>query len=345
MSLNDRKIKILEALITDYIVTGEPVSSRTIAKHYDLGISSATIRNEMSDLEEMGFIVQPHASSGRVPSDKGYRLHVDRIAELRELTNEETEYLKNVILGNTTHMEYLMKETAKAISVLTNYATIVSEVGLQKISIKYIQLMPMDSGAIVVTVITINKLIKNRVLNVSESPDIDMLNELTMILNKLLSGKTVEDMDGIIIEETSVHKSLLESVLATIREILTTEQEIEIFTSGVNNMLAFPEFNDIEKAKAIFKTFEEKEVLINLLDKNTSDSVQVVIGSENSLEEMKDLSLIRANYKIGNQPLGTIGIVGPKRMDYFTVTSVLNAVVKNVNSVLYALDMDKLRKM
>lgn len=347
MILNERKIKILEALINDYIATGEPIGSRTIAKKYDLGISSATIRNEMSDLEEMGFILQPHASSGRIPSDKGYRLHVDRFNKYRELTQEETVYLKEIILNNINHMEYLMKETAKAISILTNYITIVSEPELKKITINHIHLMPMDKNSIVLVLITANKLIKNHIINVDKVPNINTLNELSAILNKLLKGNNVEDILNINIndikKEGTTFSNILDDILKAIFDILTHEENVEVYTSGVNNILAFPEFSDIKKAKSIFKTFEEKEILITLLDKNNSDNIQVVIGSENSLEQMKDCSIIRANYKLGNQSLGTIGIIGPTRMDYYQVSSVLNGIVKNINSVLYPINIDKFK--
>lgn len=344
MTLNERKIKILEALINDYIATGEPIGSRTIAKKYDLGISSATIRNEMSDLEEMGFILQPHASSGRIPSDKGYRLHVDRFNNYRELTKDETVYLKEIILSNINHMEYLMKETAKAISILTNYTTIVSEPELKKISISHIHLMPMDKSSIVLVLITANKLIKNHIINVDKVPNTNILNELSAFLNEILQGKNVEDILNININEIKKDKTsftnILEDILKAIFDILTQEEDVAVYTSGVNNILTFPEFSDLKKAKNIFKTFEEKEILITLLDKNDSDNIQVVIGSENSLEEMKDCSIIRANYKLGNQSLGTIGIIGPTRMDYYQVSSVLNGIVKNINSVLHSINMD-----
>ena len=333
-NLNERKIKILEAIIKDYITFGEPVSSRTIAKRYDLGVSSATIRNEMSDLEDLGFILQPHTSSGRVPTELGYRMHVDRL-ELRDLTKTETEYLQSMINNNINHMEYLMRETAKAISLLTNYTTVVTEASHKKLTLQYVQLMPLDTNTIAVTVITITKLIKNCVVKSNDAPDTSTLNQLTIFLNEILQGKTAEDIRTIKID-ASPHKDLLESILISIVDLLTLEQDIEVFTSGVNNILTHPEFNDIEKAKSIFKTFEQKEMLITLVESNSmTENMQVVIGSENSLEEMKDCSIIRATYQQDNTPLGAIGIIGPTRMDYSTVASILNSVVKNINSILY----------
>ena len=331
--LSDRKIKILEAIIKDYIVHGEPISSRTIEKKHNLGISSATIRNEMSDLEEMGLIVQPHASSGRIPTDAGYRMHVDRM-EISGLGEKERAYLNEIIVSNINNMEVLMKETAKAISVLTNYTTIVSEAGVKRLVIRYIQLMPLDANSIVVTVITVSKVIKNAALSVDTELDINTLNQLTAFLNHILRDKTVEDITGIIIEN-SPHKHLLDSILDIIAKILTSEEEIEVFTSGVNKILTYPEFSNVSKAEGIFKALEEKEILINLLDKNDSDNVQVIIGSENALEQVQDCSIIKANYQGAGQSVGAIGIIGPKRMDYYNAVSILKEVVKNINSVLY----------
>lgn len=340
--LNDRKIKILEAIINDYIQTAEPIGSRTIAKKYDLGISSATIRNEMSDLEDMGYIVQPHTSAGRVPSDKGYRLYVDRLMHYRDLTYEETDYLRSIIVNNINHMEYLMRETAKAISVLTNYTTIASEPEMEITSIKHIQLLPMDEKNVALVLITDNKVIKNHVISVENAPDYETLTKLSFILNDLLGGRKFNDIATIEVEgvEGQQNNEILQKILEAVKEIILQENNVRVYTSGVNNILEYPEFSDIEKAKGLFKTFEEKEVLITLLGNNNNENVQVVIGSENSLEQMKDCSIIKANYMYGQKSLGAIGIIGPTRMDYAQVVSVLYGIVKNVNAILHSMTKD-----
>lgn len=338
MILNERKIKILEAIINDYIVSAEPIGSRTIAKKYDLGISSATIRNEMSDLEEMGYIVQPHASSGRVPSDKGYRLYVDTLMQYRSLTKDEVDYLNGIVLNNVSHMEYLMKETAKAISILTNYTTIVSEPQAEKTKVKHIQLMPMDETSIVLILITDDKVIKNHIIKMTKAPDYETLNNLSVVLNKLLSGQSIEDMEEMNILEAknaAEDNGVLEKITEAIKSLLSQEDSVKVYTSGINNILEFPEFSDIEKAKNMFKTFEEKQILITLLGNKPSDKVEVVIGSENNLEQLKDCSIIKANYSYGEKSLGTIGIIGPTRMDYSQVVSVLYGIVGNLNSFIY----------
>jgi len=333
---NERKVRILEAIINDYIATAEPIGSRTIAKKYDLGISSATIRNEMSDLEEMGYIVQPHTSAGRVPSDKGYRLYVDKLMPRRELTDEETAYLHSVIAGNISHVESLMRETAKAISVLTNYTTIATEPTADLTSIKHIQLLPMDGGSIAIIIVTSNNSIKNHVLKLESAPDYEALTKLSFVLNDLLSKNKLSEISKIEIEGLGGGRDIPQKILDCLKQIMVKEEGVRIFTSGVRNILDYPEFSDIEKAKELFKTFEEQEMLITLLG-NNNENVQVVIGAENTLEQMKGCSIIKANYMYGKRHLGAIGIIGPTRMDYSQVFGVLNGIVKNVNAVLYSM--------
>lgn len=342
MNLNDRKIRILEAIINDYIATAEPIGSRTIAKKYDLGVSSATIRNEMSDLEELGLIVQPHTSAGRVPSDKGYRLYVDQLMHSRELTKEETSYLRNLIDDNIGHIEYLMKQTAKALSIMTNYTTVVSEPKSSKVKIKHIQLVPVDDKSVVAVIVTNNKVVKNHILRASVIPEPDELNRISNILNLCLERYGLDNIDNEIVEailrETG-NSELISQVFKAIVNTVKAEEDVQLYTSGVKNILAFPEFSDIEKAKTLFQTLEEKDMLITLLggDSEPEGKIQIMIGGENNLEQMKDCSIVRANYKFGNDSYGTIGIIGPTRMNYSQTVSILNGIVKNINDVIRAL--------
>lgn len=341
MTLNERKIKILEAIINDYIATAEPIGSRTIAKKYGFGISSATIRNEMSDLEEMGFIIQPHASAGRVPSDLGYRLYVDTLMRTRELNEEERNYLRRVIEENISRIDDLMMETAKAISYLTNYTTIVSEPNMNRQTIKHIQLVPVDEQNIAIVLVTNDKIVKNHVVRVHESPDFETLTKLSAVLNKYLSGAdeapSAENLKAELEQNFPNDSETWQSVLSAISNQLYVEQQVRIYTSGVKNILEFPEFADINKAKAVFTTLEEQEMLITLLNGNDYGDVSVVIGSENSLLSLKDCSIIKTSYGVGKNKLGSIGIIGPTRMDYSQVASVLNGIVKYINYAISAL--------
>lgn len=330
-------MNILEAIINDYIQTAEPIGSRTIAKKYDFGISSATIRNEMSDLEDMGLIIQPHASAGRIPSDKGYRLYVDRLNQYRELTKEESVYLQQIVRNNIDEIDYLIKETAKVISILTNCTTIVSEPHMEKIVIKHIHLIPLDEEAIMLILLTDNKDVKNRKVTVGISLDYETLINLSIIFNKFLQGVSIEDITNekleLLRKNLNQYEKIVTPIMVAIFSIIETEENKKIYTSGVKNILEFPEFSDLDKARSLVQTLEEKNVLVNLLG-DSNDQIQIIIGGENSVEQMKDCSLIKTNYMLGDKACGTIGIIGPTRMDYLEVVSILNGIVKNINEVL-----------
>lgn len=345
MALNDRKIQILQAIINDYIATAEPVGSRTIAKKYNLGISSATIRNEMSDLEEMGFIIQPHASAGRIPSDLGYRLYVDRLMQKRELKEEEQQFLQSVVARNISQIDYLMEETAKAISMLTNYTTLISEPVSKGAKLKQIRLLPLDSESILLVIATEGNYVKNHILKVSVVPEEEKLFEMGKEINAILKGCTIKDIDERIVRvlkgKRQEYSYMLPALLSAIEQTARGAENIQVHLSGAKNILAFPEFSDIQRAKSLFQTLEQKDVLVTLLGENKDDAMQIMIGSENNLQSMKDCSVITTTYKMGDGTRGTIGILGPTRMDYSQVVSVLNGMVKNIENVLKALKEEK----
>ncbi len=341
MTLNDRKIKILEAIITDYIATAEPVGSRTIARKYDFGISPATIRNEMSDLEEMGLIEQPHTSAGRIPSQKGYRLYVDNMMHRKTLTNDETEFLKNAISLNVNRVEYLMQQTARAVAMLTSYTTIVTEPKSAKIKIKHIQLVPVDKNAVAAVVVTDSKSIKNHIIKAKAIPDAEGLYKISNEITNIIKGCSLEEIDKSavtrLVNKFSDYEELIAKVFRAVISTARQEEDIHLYTSGVRNLLGFPEFSDVEKAKNIFQAFEEKDMLITLLgngDDKASDKIQILIGGENNMEELKDCSIVKAKYKFGDNSVGRIGIIGPTRMNYSQTVSVLDEIIKKLDIVI-----------
>jgi len=346
VALNDRKIQILQAIINNYIETAEPVGSRTIAKKYNLGISSATIRNEMSDLEEMGFILQPHASSGRIPSDMGYRLYVDHLMQKKELGEEEQRYLQSIISRDISQIDFLMEETAKALSVLTNYTTIISEPKGQRTRMKQIRLIPLDSVSVLLVIATEGNFIKNHVIKMGCVPTEEKIFDIGFCLNRLLQGCALREIDTLLVarmqEELWEYRELLPPILKAIETTMRSAEKVQLHMSGTKNILAFPEFADIQKAKSLFQALEEKDVLVTLLEESKNNDLQVLIGSENTVQSMQDCSVITATYKMGDNTRGTIGIVGPTRMDYSQVISVLNGMVQNIEKVLKNLsDGDK----
>ncbi|HIT73396.1 heat-inducible transcription repressor HrcA [Tyzzerella sp. An114] len=338
MALNDRKIQILKAIINDYIATAEPVGSRTLAKKYDLGVSSATIRNEMSDLEDMGLIIQPHTSAGRIPSDLGYRLYVDRLMNRSELTPKEQQFLHSVVSGNVSRIEYLMEETAKALSMLTNYTTIISEPVLKRTALKQIRLMPLDDASIMLIIVTEGNFVKNHIIHVNRAPSDEDLFSVSVKINSILQGHTLEDINEHTImalqKELKEYSGLLKPVLKAVQKTIRSAENVHLHMSGAKNILTFPEFSDVAKATEIFRAFEEKNNLVSLLGNPKDNDIRILIGNEINIKEMKDCSVITTTYRMGENTGGSIGIIGPTRMNYNQVVSVLNEMVKNIESAL-----------
>ncbi|MCL2617461.1 MAG: heat-inducible transcriptional repressor HrcA [Defluviitaleaceae bacterium] len=340
MVLNKRKIKILEAIINDYISTAEPIGSRTIAKKYNMGISSATIRNEMSDLEEMGLIVQPHASAGRVPSDKGYRMYVDNLLPKHEITQDEAAFLQQMIINNINQVDFLMKEIARAISALTTYTTIVSEPKFCRTTIKHLQLVPVDERSVVLVLVTDSNVVKNHVVPLADAPGYAQLQQMTAVLNEKVKGMCSEDISGAVLEDIagSVEqgcRAAAACVMSVITSVIENEDGRQVYAGGVKNILTFPEFSDVDKAHRLFHALEERDMLITLLNSGDgSDDIQVFIGAENSVDEMKNCSLVKAGYRFGGRNYGSIGVIGPTRMNYVQAMTILSGVVKNINKAL-----------
>jgi len=343
MDLTSRKFKILEAIITDYIETAEPIGSRTIAKKSGLGISSATIRNEMSDLEEMGFINQLHTSSGRVPSGRGYRMYVDTMMQSRSLTSDEAFLLQKMIIDNIYQIEFMMQETAKMLSHLTRYPVIMSEPYLKKTKIKHVQLVPLDEKSLLLVLVTDTKAVKNQIVNVNAAPDYEVLTMLSYHLNAFLAGLSIREINRPLIDKLLVKFNtcahILMPILGTISDMIVTEDDVRVYTSGVKNILAFPEFADIRKAEAIFHALEDRASLFEILGQDSYEGIQIAIGEENNIDLLKACSLIRTNYTIDNQSTGAIAIVGPMRMDYSQVVSVLSGILQNMQRVTVALGL------
>jgi len=333
--LNRRKIKILEAIINDYIASAEPIGSRTIARKYDLGVSSATIRNEMSDLEEMGYIVAPHASSGRVPSDKGYRLYVDEVMPSKRLSQEQKEYLQQSIAQNLSQIDLLMHGLARTISLVTNYTTVAADFLVSRHKIKHIQLVPVDEGIFALMLITDLNTVKNSVISLPQAAPwgYATAGRISTALTKILAGAGVDELNGLYIARTRqqltdmhVNPDVAAPLIAAIAEALSSADNVQIYTSGVKNILDFPEFANVDKARAIVGALEEKEGLITLLSDN-SEEIQVVIGTENENIMLQDCSVIKAKIRINEHFSGNIAIIGPTRMDYSQVVSVLRNMV------------------
>lgn len=338
MELDDRKITILKAIIKTYLETGEPVGSRTISKYTDLQLSSATIRNEMSDLEDMGYIYQPHTSAGRIPSDQGYRFYVDQI--LKEKEQEVTE-VKELMIQRVDRVELVLKKLAKLLAANTNYATMISGPQYGRNKLKFIQLSQMEIKKLLVVVVVEGNLIKNTVVELEEEVTQEELLNLNIMLNSSLNGLSLEEINlGVISrlkEQAGTHCRVIDLVLDEVAAAIKADDEdLQIYTSGATNIFKYPELSDGEKASKLIQTLEQKEMLKELVSEvNNSEEnsgIQVYIGDETPVQTMKDCSVVTANYELGEGIRGTIGIIGPKRMDYEKVLSTLKNLMKQLDA-------------
>lgn len=335
--LDQRKLTILKAIIQNYLETGEPVGSRTLSKYTDLKLSSATIRNEMADLEDLGFIFQPHTSAGRIPSDKGYRLYVDMLLKEKE---DELEELKHIMLEKTDEVDKVLKRAARLLAVNTNYTTMISSPVHSKNTLKFIQLSQVDEAHIVAIIVMNGNVIKNKVIEVGETVSSETLLKLNMLLNTTLNGMSIEQISlGVIArlkEQAGIHSKVVSNVLDAVEEIIQVDEDMEIYTSGTTNIFKYPELSDSQSAQDIISVFEEKQQLADLVTESLCSrekhGIQVYIGDETQLKTMKDCSVVTATYELGDGMKGTIAIIGPKRMDYEHVMKTLETLQKELES-------------
>ena len=338
MELDARKIKILQAIIRNYLETGEPVGSRTISKYTDLNLSSATIRNEMSDLEEMGYIIQPHTSAGRIPSDKGYRLYVDTMMEdkVQEISNMRAE-----LEEKADKIDLLLQHVAKLLAVNTNYATMVSKPQYKHKKIKFIQLSSMDTNQLLAVIVTDGNIVTNRFIHVEETLDSETVLKLNILLNTCLQSLDLTEINMALIQKMKMqageYGAVVGKVLDIVAEVIASVDDMEIYTSGATNILKYPELSDRQKASDLLYAFEEKEQLTRLITDKMEDSeskgIQVYIGEETTVESMKDCSVVTATYEIEDGVYGKIGIVGPKRMDYEKVVNTLQTLMVELDDI------------
>lgn len=337
MELDERKVKILQAIVRNYLETGEPVGSRTISKYTDLNLSSATIRNEMADLEEMGYIMQPHTSAGRIPSDKGYRLYVDNMLAEKE---KEVEEMKELLLEKEDKMDNLLKQVAKVLAVNTNYATMISAPKYSGNKLKFIQLSRVDSNQLLAVIVTEGNVIKNHMIDTDQGLDDETLLKLNILLNTNLNGLSIEEINLAMIASikkmAGIHSDIVGDVIDAVAEAIHSDEDLEIYTSGANNFLKYPELADKENAVSLLHAFEEKEPLNELALTNLAGNetgIQVYIGDETPVEGLKNCSVVTATYELDEGMKGTIGIVGPKRMDYDKVVGTLKNMMNQLDSL------------
>ncbi|GAA0362449.1 heat-inducible transcriptional repressor HrcA [Bacillus horti] len=326
--LTDRQQFILKAVIDDYVKSAEPVGSRTISKREDVTFSPATIRNEMADLEELGYLTQPYTSAGRIPSNKGYRFYVDHLMKPSVVSKEQVKKIKQMYAEQFVEFEQLIQQTASVLSEVTNYTSIVLGPEIFDTTLKHIQLIPLSADAAVAIIVTSTGHVENKKVNIPFEISVADMEKLVNLLNQKLVGVPVfrlrTQLYSVIATELKKHFEHYQQVISILEQTLATEKEDRIFLGGTTNIFAQPEFRDVEKIRSIFELLEQNERLHGILAMDPATGVHVRIGHENVDEAVMNCSLISASYSVGGQSVGKISILGPTRMEYEKVYSVLN---------------------
>jgi len=337
--LNERSRKILEAIIEDYIDSAEPIGSRAVTRRHSLGLSPATVRNVMADLEEMGYICSPHTSAGRVPTELGYRFYIDSLLQVRQLSQVEQLQIERHHQLRGLRTEELLREAGKILSSISHYTGIVMAPRFNATVFRHIEFIRLSQGRLLVVFVTEAGLVQNKIIETAEELSPAELEQMSNYLNRTLTGMTIQQVKARIVEEMAREKALygklMQRALQFSREALQGESEGEVFIEGASNILEQPEFADLERMKRLFRTFEQKSQLVELLDKSQkADGVQIFIGSESENREIAGCSLVTSTYSSRRGTIGTLGVIGPVRMPYSMVIPVVDYTARLVSQML-----------
>ncbi|MDQ0254341.1 heat-inducible transcriptional repressor [Evansella vedderi] len=335
--LTERQLLILKAIIDDYITHAEPVGSRSVSKREDIDYSPATIRNEMSDLEELGFLEKPHSSAGRIPSQKGYRYYVDHLLSPKELTSREISDIKSVFRERFSEIEEVIQQSAKILSNLTSYTSIVLGPEVFESTLKQIQIVPISQNSAVAIIVTDTGHVENQTVSLPNGLDVNELEKVVNILNDKLKGVPLVHLRNKLTSEIGrvLEKYIdqYDSVMTLLNQTFLSQQNEKVFFSGKTNILAQPEFNDVERVKRLFNIFEE-DALISKLIRSEGKGMTIKIGQENRFEPFDDCTLITATYSVDGKHMGTFGILGPTRMEYPRVIGIMDYLSKDLSKLL-----------
>lgn len=338
--LDDRKLRVLYAIINSYLATAEPIGSRTISKEYDLGVSPATIRNEMSDLEDLGYLTKPHTSAGRIPSDKAYRLYVNQLLKSKEnkINMTKKHHIKNALIRESKEIDQLIQNSAKMLSAITSYTALALSPQFKESRLKHIQLLPIDYKEILLVIVSDSGIVKNTIFKVDKNIPKNHLTIISNYLNDKLKGLTIDEigaaMDRNIFKEIYEFKEIIENIIPIVTKALEDKSDIEVYADGVTRIFDFPEYKDLDKAKSFIAFMEDKDLLVEVLNESQPNGIEITIGDENIYDPLKECSLITTTYKLGNITIGRIGVIGPTRMDYFKVINTMKLFSQNLNEIL-----------
>lgn len=325
--IDARKRKILHAIVTDYISTAEPIGSRTISRKYDLGISPATIRNEMSDLEMLGYLEQLHTSSGRIPSAKGYRLYVDSLLSPESVSINEISLINSWFQAKARSVEEVFQETAKILSRMTRNISMVLAPQFSQCIFKYLQFLPLDERRAIIIIVTDTGFVENKVINLPEGMSFEDLQRIATGINSRLSGLAFDKIKSSILHEIKAdilqESHMYEAAVDILNEALTVGKKERVYLGGTTQLLNQPEFRDVEKVKGLLGILEQEKLLRDILNIPNHDGVTVTIGAENKYSGIQECSMVQATYAIEGQVVGTIAVLGPTRMDYGKIMAIL----------------------
>ena len=332
--LDDRKKKVLQAIVEEYINTAEPVSSNALTTNHGLDCSSATIRNEMADLEKAGYLDKTHTSSGRIPSEKGYRYYVDELLKDDDISLEEIKYISDKLETKVNEIEDLTKIAANTISEVTHYTTVSIGPKANSQMIEEIKFVLLGSRMMMAVILTDSGLVKETIIKFDEDVTEKQIETVNYMFNKKLKGQPIETIDrpleDYLYDEMTYSVNVIKPIIEQIKKVL---EEENIYLEGANKSFDLPEFNSLDVAKNFINVLDTKELVTDMLDSGFADDIHVYIGEENQKEELKDFSVVTFKHKVNGKDLGTIGIIGPKRMDYSKVISVMKYINKKLKEM------------
>lgn len=336
--LDERKRRILQAIVDDYVSTAEPVGSRTIARRHALGVSPATIRNEMADLEVLGYLEQLHTSSGRIPSAKGYRFYVDALLSPAQISDKEISLIRNWYQAKVRRLDEVFQATAKILSRMTGNVSLVLAPQIAPSAFKYLQFLPFDATKMLLVVVSDSGAVENKLLPLPPGTTAAEMQAVAERLNRRLAGMPFRHIRKPIFKE--LREGLLgearelEAVLEVLAESLTNRQQERVYLGGATQMLNQPEFKDVEKFKRLLTMLEEERLLCDILETREDDGVIVTIGQENKFSGIQDCSMVRATYRLGGEVVGAIAVLGPTRMDYAKIMATLEFMNHHLSDIL-----------
>ena len=345
MPLDNRKRLILQAIVDDYIASAEPVASKSLVERHDFQVSSATVRNEMSNLEELGYLEQPHTSAGRVPSDKGYREYVDSLMHVEEVSDEEAEDISSRLSDAFDEVSVLIRKASSMLSEKTGYMSLAITPHVHKSFLTQLKMMMIEPGKVLVVVVLSAGIVKDRLVRIPNYLTDDQLFEVSRAIEKGLCGKPLEDITLVTVttaaKSAQIPDSLLNQILFEAYTAIKQADNLEVYMEGTNKMLSFPEFSDIHRARGLFDTLSQNKMIAGYINEmnesNKSPSYMIRIGQEISLEGLQDCSFISTTYNMGDRIVGNIGVIGPKRMEYSKVISQIGFVRTAMNDQLIRL--------